>query len=280
MGNLKKIIFCLFVCGMIVSCEVDYSGFVRATDRVEKRFVQSMAWNIANPQHNIICNTNNYSVIVASDLHIGGTVNTKALFNIYEGSNDIALILIGDIVSGRKEDYEVFKKISDSVTKPLLKIVGNHDLYFDGWKTYYEIFGSSTYYFTISTPDSTDLYICLDSGGGTLGKSQMDWLSDLLQTQRNQYRHCIVLGHVNMLRTRHTTSANPLIEENAHLISLFTENKVELVINGHDHHQNKTVFGNTSYIITDALMDNYKNAGYVKLSVIDSNLDTEFLRFD
>lgn len=280
MGDLKKLIFYLALCGMLVSCELDFTGFVRSTDRVEKRFEQSMEWNLANPEKSVASSSNNYNILVASDSHVGGTVNTKALFKIYEGSDDVAIILAGDIVTGLKEDYEVFKKLLDSVSKPLFILVGNHELYFDGWKIYYEYFGSSTYYFTVNTPDTADLYICLDSGGGTLGKSQVNWLENLLKTKRNHYRHCIIISHVNMLRTRRTASANPLVEENAYLIDVFTEYNVELFISGHDHVQNKTVLGNTTYIITDALIDGYKNAGYLKLSIGENDIDTEFIRLN
>lgn len=280
MGNLKKLLICVASCGLFFSCEVDFTGFVRSTDRVEERFEQSNSYNVSVPEQNLFSSSEDYNLLVASDLHVGGTENTKALFEIYENSDDLALVLVGDIVSGRKEDYDVFKELADSVSKPLFMMVGNHDLYFDGWKTFYEYFGSSTYYFTVNTPDSADLFICLDSGGGTLGKSQMDWLENLLENEREKYRHCVVFSHVNMIRTRRTTSANPLIEEVVYLIDLFTRHKVQLVINGHDHLQDKVIFGNTTYVITDALVDSYENAGFLQIKVDNEKTDTEFFRLN
>jgi predicted phosphodiesterase len=187
--------------------------------------------------------------------------------------------LAGDLVTGRREDYLVFKELVDSVEKPLFTMVGNHDLFYDGWKTYYEFFGTSTYYFLISTPEATDIYICLDSGGGTLGKSQTDWLVNLLETKRDEYRHCFVITHVNMLRTRRTTSANPLTEEVAFLLDLFAKHDVDMVINGHDHLQDAVKFGNTTYLITDALTDTYEDAGYLVLDIGETAMDYEFVRF-
>ena len=54
--------------------------------------------------------------------------------------------------------YAIRSYYEDSVEKPVFLITGNHDLFFDGWKTFYEFFGSSTYYFTVSTPEVPDLY--------------------------------------------------------------------------------------------------------------------------
>ena len=33
-------------------------------------------------------------------------------------------------------------------------MAGNHDLFYDGWKEFYSRFGSSTYLFTVKTPDA------------------------------------------------------------------------------------------------------------------------------
>ncbi len=279
MGNKIKIfaIFCLPV--LFLVCELDLSGLIRSTDRVEKRFSQSMEYNMSHPYQNIVSATDEYSLLIASDLHVGGIVNTSKLFDSLENTDNLALILAGDIVTGKKEDYEVFKAMKDSIVKPLFLITGNHDLYFDGWKTFYEFFGSSTYYFTVTTPAGSDLYICLDSGGGTFGKSQIEWLEKLLIDSRDDYRYCTVISHVNMLRTRRTISANPLVEEVAYLVNLFAEHEVSLVVNGHDHVQDAVVFGNTTYLITDAVVDSYENAGYIQVSAYITSLNYQFVRF-
>ncbi len=279
MGNKIKIFVLLSLTGFFGACEADFSGLIRSTDRVEKRFSQSVDYNQSHPYQNISTASENYSLLIASDLHIGGTKNTRELFETYESSDNLALVLAGDIVTGQREDYEVFRTLKDSVEKPVFLITGNHDLFFDGWKTFYEFFGSSTYYFTVSTPEVPDLYICLDSGGGTFGKSQIKWLEDLLKDNRDNYRYCTVISHVNMLRTRRTTSANPLVEEVAYLINLFAEYKVNLVVNGHDHVQDAAQLGNTTYLITDAVVDSYENAGYVRIDVDATGLKYEFKRF-
>lgn len=279
MGNKIKIFSLLLIFAGIYSCDVDFTGFIRSTDRVEDRFIQSMEYNDNDSTENVIINSSDYSLLAASDLHVGTTINTEKLLNYYISSDDIALMLVGDIVSGRREHYELFSEITDTITKPLFFMIGNHDLYFDGWKSFYEFFGSSSYYFTVTTSDTSDLYICLDSGGGTLGKSQVAWLKNLLDEQRENYRYCIISSHVNILRTRRTSSTNPLVEEVAFLLDLFAKYDVNLVITGHDHVQDVAKIGNTTILILDAVVDSNPDAGFLKVTANPDNLTYEFVRF-
>ena len=152
-------------------------------------------------------------------------------------------------------------------------------MFSNGWEEFYNRFGSSTYFFTIKTPVVSDLFICLDTGGGTLGDRQLAWLINLLKTKRSEYRRCIVFTHNNLLRPRHTDTTNPLIEEMHELFDLFTEYQVDMVVTGHDHKHNATVFGKTTYIIMDALKDGLDNAGYFRIRMNNGIIDYAFENF-
>ena len=143
--------------------------------------------------------------------------------------------------------------------------------------SFYSRFGSSSYYFTVSTPVATDLYICLDSGGGTLGNLQLDWFIDVLETVRPAHRRCVVFTHNNLFRFRRTTSTNPNIEELLVLLELFSECHVDMVVTGHDHKQHDRKFGDTYHIVMDALKDDLSCAGYFQLNVINGNISYGFL---
>jgi len=136
---------------------------------------------------------------------------------------------------------------------------------FDGWKHFSRLFGSSVYYFTIATPTKEDLYICLDSGSGTLGKSQLKWLKNLLENSRSAHDLCVIFTHVNFFRDRHTLSTNPLTKELLVLIDLFEQHRVNMVIMGHDHVRAVNVLGNTTYLTLDALLSALHNSSYIKL---------------
>jgi 3',5'-cyclic AMP phosphodiesterase CpdA len=190
------------------------------------------------------------------------------------------MVIAGDVTTGKKDDYTVLDSVLQSTTfVQTCLVAGNHDLYFDGWKSFHEMFGSSTYTMQVNTADSSDLFIFLDSGSGTLGTLQLDWLKNLLQTERANYRHVIITTHLNFFRNRMTGSTNPLNEELLVLLDLFERHKVDLLVSGHDHDRYLEVFGHTQYLTLDAMVDEAKQASYMKLTVNGDGLDYQFIKF-
>lgn len=145
------------------------------------------------------------------------------------------------------------------------------------WEEYYARLGSSTYLFTVRTPEATDLYICLDSGSGTLGSKQLKWLRETLENKRQDYRHCIVMTHNNFFRFRRTGSTNPLVEELHVLMEMFTRHNVNMLITGHDHRRSNEVFGLTRYLTLDALLDGFSHASYMVLTLENGKIGIEFI---
>jgi UDP-2,3-diacylglucosamine pyrophosphatase LpxH len=279
MANQLKIALFLLV-AMLSGCTstLDFSGFFFPDNLVDSRFVQSEQWNQTHPFKNLVVTSENYQLLVAADSHIGPLVNFNKFLTEASKLENTAFVMVGDIVSGHKEDYLVFKNaLPDFNLVHYFLMAGNHDLYFDGWKSFYEDFGSSTYYFTVQTPTQSDLYICLDSGSGTLGSKQLAWLKNVLSTKRANYRNCVVFSHVNFFRNRHTGSTNPLVDELYVLMDLFAENRVNMVISGHDHVRSINNFGFTTYITLGGLLDLNPNASYLKLKVTSTKADYEFV---
>lgn len=50
-----------------------------------------------------------------------------------------------------------------------------------------------------------------------------------------------------------------------------------MVVTGHDHRKNDVVFGNTTHITMDALEDDYKHTGYLKLFIKQGKIEHEFV---
>ena len=270
----------LFIIVMLSACigDADLTGFVRSTDRIEERYQFSSKWNETHPPEKIIVTQEEYDILVAADLHIGDTTSYMSFLSQGTQPEITAMVFVGDIVSGKEKDYETFNRLlpADDI-KPSFVLVGNHELYFDGWKHFSRLFGSSVYYFTIATPTKEDLFICLDSGSGTLGKSQLKWLKDLLENSRSAYDQCVIFTHVNFFRNRHTLSTNPLTNELLVLIDLFEQNKVNMVIMGHDHDRSVNVLGNTTYLTMDALLNGLPNSGYIRLKKDNTGIQHEFI---
>ena len=265
---------------LLISILIMLSSCIKKEDIAEtanQRFIQSMDWNNVHSYSEIIVPEDDYIILSMGDSHVGGTKNLDSFYKIAKTKKAAAVVMAGDLTTGQEKDYKVFEEhlpSQDSLAS--FSVAGNHDLFSNGWNEYYSRFGSSSYHFTIKTPNATDLFICLETGGGTLGNRQLDWLINLLKTSRLGYRNCIVITHNNILRTRHTDSTNPPVEETEVLLELFAKYNVNMVITGHDHKQDATVFGITTYIIMDALKDGESNAGYFQIRVNNGKIDYEF----
>ncbi len=245
-----------------------------------QRFIQSFDWNNSHPYRVVTVPTDDYMIMTMGDSHVGGTNNLDNFCKTAKKKNVSAVIMAGDLTSGHGKDYDVFEQHllpQDSLATFL--IAGNHDLFFNGWNEFYSRFGSSSYFFVIKTSTASDLFICLETGGGTLGDRQLDWLINILKSHRSEYRHCMVFTHNNLIRSRHTDSTNPLVEEVQVLLELFTKYNVSMVVTGHDHKKDSEVFGLTTYIIMDALKDGSENAGYFQIHVKDAKIEYEFENF-
>ncbi len=264
--------------GLLTSCyELDFSGFFMRSEKANQRFTESMEWNTQNPYREIVTDTDDYLLLVMGDTHVGGTKNLLQFFDIARDIEPAAAVMVGDLVTGREKDYQVFyEALPDREEVLWFPLVGNHELYFDGWTHFYKLFGASVYLFTIQTPNSTDLMIALDTGSGTLGSKQLEWLENKLAEIRPDFRYCMLFTHNNLFRNPPTWTTNPPIEELHVLMDLFLRHSVDFLIAGHDHRRNETHFGNTTYLLVDAMKDGLSNAGYLRLYVTGEGVEYQF----
>ncbi len=280
-NKIIKISFISFitVCCCLFACDkLDMRGMFISYESVNSRFDQSMEWNALHPYREVIVPDDDYTLFVMGDSHVGGTDNLDTFFANALSSGAAAIVMDGDLTTGNEKDYDMFMQhLPGPDSAELFPIVGNHDLYFNGWSKYHSLFGSSTYYFTVKTPAGTDLYICLDSGSGTLGSKQAGWLREVLGKERSGHRRCVVFTHVNLFRFRHTASTSPTVEELHMLLDLFARHRVDMVVTGHDHKKSTGQFGNTTHIIMDALLDGFSDAGYLTLRINGGELTHRFV---
>lgn len=279
-NKYKKVILFLIAIALSFACErFEARGFIFSYNNADQRFDQSMKWNNENITRELTVTEDNYTIFVMSDSHVGTTNNLDHFLDSAKNENAIAAVMTGDLTEGHPEDYALFQErlpTSDSLIT--FQMAGNHDLYFDGWKQYFSIFGSSTYFFTVSAGQSSDLFICLDTGGGTLGSKQLEWLKMILSAKRDNYRHCILFTHNNLFRIRHTSSTNPNVEELRVLTELSIKHQIDMIVTGHDHKRNVVSLGNTIHITMDALKDNYQDAGYLKLMIREGEINYSFVK--
>ncbi len=277
-----KVWIALLPVTVLVACyETDFSGFFLRDQSVNQRFDQSMEWNAKNPYREITVSADTYRIFTIGDSHVGGTVNLERFFAFAQSENPAAIVMAGDMTTGRKADYMTFDEVlPDQDLLPWFMLVGNHELYFGGWEHFHDLFGASVYLFAVKTPAATDLYICLDTGSGTLGSKQLKWLRETLENKRDDFRHCVVFTHNNLFRIPRTITANPPVEELHVLMDLFARYRVDYVITGHVHKREVFRFGNTTYIVLDALKDGLSHASYLDLVIKGEHTDFSFVKLD
>ncbi len=276
-NKLKHIILITLIISLSACNYADIGGMFIVNESVNSRFEESQRHNKDQQPVTIIAPTDSYKIAVMADAHIGTTTNFDKAIQKIKTLNYNALILNGDMCNGNKSDFERYAThVKQLEPIPYFPLVGNHELYFGGWSSYLSYLGSSTYYFTIKTNKAEDLFICLDTGSGTLGSKQLEWFKNLLKTKRSTYRNCIIFTHNNLYRIRHTSSTNPLTEELLVMTELFARYKVNIVVAGHDHQKNIISLGNTNHITLNAMLDGFKHADFLTLSCTNGELDYQF----
>lgn len=269
--------------------QLDLKGlFMPTGDGVESRFEQSTKM-LADLNAGAVESDDDYIFYVAADPHINETHNNLDMFNdVMRNDSSAAFgVILGDCTDVRDNltSYlEALRYCPDRHTfnHDIYHVLGNHDLFFNGWVNFKESIGPSTFWFEVIFPGGKDLYISLDTATGTLGRKQTEWISSFLGNNRNRYRHCVLLTHTNFFYTDKTqgSSGNMPIEESFALIDLLGRNNVTLVLQGHDHYREDLTYDNVRYTVLGTIRDESEAPEFLKVSVNQNciELDWQLIR--
>jgi len=176
-----------------------------------------------------------FSFAFVGDLHINGQ-NTERLRRILAAAaaeGDAFVVLLGDIADGgARDDFQaVLTALSDTgFANKALFVIGNHDIFEDGWTHFRDLLGPSHY----STTIGNTRFLAVDSADGTLGEKDGDWLR--AELGKPGPTNTFVLSHyapiVPGVRT-YLKIANE--EEAAKLMKLSTLKGVTGWLSGHHH---------------------------------------------
>ena len=160
----------------------------------------------------------------------------------------------------------------------MFHVLGNHDLFYNGWVDFRDNLGASVYWFEVLFDGGKDLFITLDTASGTLGRNQTKWLKSFLDCERNHYRHCVILTHTNFFYTDNSqlSSGNMPLEECFSLIDLFGRYDVSLVLQGHDHHREDIVYDNVRFSVTGTMQDGSKAPEFLIVTAKEDGLSLEW----
>jgi len=159
-------------------------------------------------------------------------------------------IHLGDMVMNADLDKyrSFFQEVRQSLHKPLLSVIGNHELYGErGLKIYREIFGPDDYAFQI---DRNYFIVIDDAAKEGMEQGQLCWLEAELQKAQT-FKTRLVFLHVPLFDPRGGENHHCLRPELAsRLLVLFKKYKVTHVFAAHIHSYYLGAWDGVPYTIT------------------------------
>ena len=255
---------------------LDLKGiFIPTGEGVEKRFQQSMEMNDDLKAAGVSAQES-YTFYVAADPHIDRNYSNLNAFNDALRNDTEASfgVVLGDCIDVKDNLPAYLEALScnpdrHACNHQIFHVLGNHDVFFNGWVDFKALIGPSVYWFEVVFDGGKDLYITLDTATGSLGRKQTNWFKSFLAANRNNYRHCVILTHTNFFYTDKSqgSSGNMPVEESVALIDFLGKHDVSLVLQGHDHFREDVIFNNVRYTILGALCDWMETPEYLKINV-------------
>lgn len=192
---------------------------------------------------------NNFSFAVFAD-NKNSITTFENLISKVNGENVSFSIDIGDLVfDGEREKFNFFINQVKKLNKPLLTVIGNHELLDEGRANYYDIFGRFYYSFTVGN----SYFIVLDDANeNNIDPWQMRWLRNELNKSQN-YKYRFIFMHVPLYDPRKEEQPGHSMKNItfAHkLNTLFDRYNVTMLFCSHIHSYYRGIWNKTPYIIT------------------------------
>ncbi len=292
---MKNIFLCVIISLILTSCDFGWSDFFGRDYQVNTRTERLMDLNGTEFAPSVSSET--FSVLVFTDIHFGRKSNTeqaKACGNFINFvnnekqklSNDFPIAFItclGDTTKSAKTDD--FKKyvsfVSDIKAKTSIQVytvIGNHDLYNDGYlffkKNIYPY--ETAYTFRTSFNGNFMNWYFIDTANGTLGKEQ---LQNFMNKLENDSGDKIVFGHHPLYAGGIIYFTLQNINERDSLISSFAKNNVKFYLAGHCHKEHEFKYKDYFYEKTAACFFDTHNVLLIKVDMKNKKSTVESLYF-
>lgn len=247
---MKKILFVLLFAFLLASCKYGFYLGLFDEDDVDER--TSSLKKLAD----LSFDADVFSFVIVSDVHFGSSASrdNAAFFEWYKNALESAeiekkprfLVCLGDSADkGYKSEFEEYNEFLREIESmessywgksiKSLTILGNHDLYNNGWENWKtQVYPYTAYYSLVlngKSGGSVSLFF-LDSANGTLGVDQLESLESEICADVNPkivFSHYPVYAGGNLLMTLQDTTERSL------LLTWFSKNNVRYVFAGHAH---------------------------------------------
>jgi predicted phosphodiesterase len=186
-----------------------------------------------------------FKIAVISDLHNYYEDLHDVVNQINQDSSYAFTVIVGDITNlGLREEYEGVNSILYNLKNPFLVTSGNHDLLTNGQIIFNRIYGESDFTF-----DFRDLFFVFFNSNNWETEAKVpdiDWVREKLSNSNLPTK--ILITHVS-LQDRMRFSE----DEISTWSTLFREQNVSYVLNGHDHNPNESPSKGTKLITVGSI---------------------------
>jgi predicted phosphodiesterase len=190
-----------------------------------------------------------YSFIVVSDTHFGRTTQAD-IAGLAARLGDASFVVVnGDITNkGDPDELDCFLSFAAALLPvPCYPVIGNHDIFYDGWANWKNHIGSTIYRVDANGGAATLLF--LDSANTFLGDRQLNWLAGELSASAGRV---FVFSHVNLFAINLDNYAQ--LNERPRLLSILKD-KAAAMFMGHSHQHNETHIAGTLYLTVASFVD-------------------------
>jgi 3',5'-cyclic AMP phosphodiesterase CpdA len=241
----------LLIVLFLEACTIDLFGFFVSSDP-DERLKDKNTFKFLSEADRELRLGDEYSFIVVSDTHIekGETYGLERLAQAVDGAAFV--VITGDITQyGSRKDLRKFIEIARSLKVPCYPVLGNHDIYFNNWKEWKDLIGSSSY--RIGSPGGSTTLFILDTANSTFGGSQLNWLERELKSANPRV---FVFTHTNLLvETPGDIVQLAEVRERSRFMSIL-KGRCDAVFMGHLHKRITRKLGGVHYITLEDYKDN------------------------
>jgi predicted phosphodiesterase len=175
-----------------------------------------------------------WSALLVGDFHFYNDEGNENVARIqaYLAEQPVDLLFqLGDLADGGwPREFATACAALDGLGVPVYGVIGNHDVYHEGWSSYREYFGPSVY----ALQAGRVLFVVLDEAGGTLGGLQRPWLEAQLAGAAAE--HVVLLGHYPLWAPTDEGFSELASEEEVYeILDLMRRCGARAHVSGHSH---------------------------------------------
>lgn len=217
-------------------------------------------------------NVKDFSFAVASDTGAKDEQIEEIIEKVADGKNRFMLYL-GDLVRYKNISHFnwMVTEMSERAKLPIYMIPGNHEVenvfHHVDKSSYRSVFGQLYYWFSYGEV----MFIGLDSSEEKYSNAQLEWLENIMDKIRPEYKYCIVYTHVPPMNSDQWIKKMKKHESVNRLGEILVKNNIDLILSGHVHTFSKeTVWGIPLVTVMSSgqpIRSEIKKYGYVTVEV-------------